>query len=107
MKKYIALFLFSAILVGAGCSKDEDSSEIKAGFTFQITENPGEVVFTNKSSNAQSFELSFGDGKGTTVKNPVHVYDFNETYIVKLVAFGTEKTASVTDTLVITNVLEK
>lgn len=107
MKKYITLLLFAAILMGAGCKKDENSSELKADFTFQISQNPGEVAFTNKSSNAQTYEWSFGDGRASTMKSPLHVYDFNDTYIVKLVAFGNQKTSSFTDTIVITNITKK
>ncbi|MFA5419385.1 MAG: PKD domain-containing protein [Bacteroidales bacterium] len=107
MKKYLLLMVFAVILMWNGCKKDENASEIKADFSFLITGNPGEVAFTNKSENAQTYEWDFGDGKASTMKSPVHVYDFNDTYYVKLIAFGSQKNATFNDTIIITNVVKK
>jgi len=107
MKKYLPLVFFSLLLMWAGCKKDEDSSETKANFTYQITANPGEVAFTNKSENAQTYEWDFGDGKASLQVNPVHAYDLNGTYLATLKAFGSAKTVSFTGTIVITNVVKK
>ncbi len=105
MKKYMPLLVFSLLLLWSGCSKDDNSTETKASFTFQITANPGEVSFTNKSENAQAYEWDFGDGKASLQVNPVHAYDLNGTYLATLKAFGSAKTVSFTDTIVITNVV--
>jgi len=101
------MMFFLLLMMWAGCKKDEDSSETKASFTYQITANPGEVAFTNKSENAQTYEWDFGDGKASLQVNPVHAYDLNGTYLATLKAFGSAKTVSFTDTIVITNVVGK
>jgi len=47
-----------------------------------------EVFFTNTSFNADYFEWDFGDGTGTDVPNPVHVFNASGTYRVSLTAFA-------------------
>jgi PKD repeat protein len=47
-----------------------------------------EVFFTNTSFNADYFEWNFGDGTGTDVPNPVHVFAASGTYRVSLTAYG-------------------
>jgi len=107
MNKNLLLLLLVTFLMWNACKKDENSSEPKADFSFLITGNPGEVAFTNKSVNAQTYQWDFGDGKASTMKSPVHVYDFNDTYYVNLIAYGSQKTATFKDTIVITNVVKK
>jgi gliding motility-associated-like protein len=66
-----------------------NNSFVKAGY-----EGP-EVVcvgvkaqFTNRSTNAASYSWSFGDGKGSTESNPVHIFDTAGTFTVKLKAIN-------------------
>ena len=103
MKKLAAIIFLIVVLLQYGCKKDDNSSEVTADFTYEITVNPGEVSFTNKSSNAVSYEWNFGDGKFSTLKDPIHIYNQNDTYFVKLTAFGNEMNASKRDTLIIDN----
>lgn len=55
----------------------------KASFTYK-TEHPLKVVFTNKSTNADSYRWDFGDGKTSTEKNPTHRYNTLGVYKVSL-----------------------
>ncbi len=102
-KKFLILLFALGLMVWAGCNKDDDKDELKASFSWQLTENPGEVVFTNTSSNAQTFEWDFGDGFSSTAQNPTHVYDENDDYIVTLKAYG-EGINSVKDTVLVNNI---
>lgn len=49
---------------------------------------PLKVTFTNTSQYAYSYEWDFGDGTTSTEENPEHVYDRDDTYNVRLKAFG-------------------
>lgn len=49
------------------------------------------VTFTNLSLNASTYSWNFGDGKTSTVKNPVHVYSTSNSYLVTLTAYGNSK----------------
>jgi PKD repeat protein len=44
------------------------------------------VLFTNTSSNAQSYQWFFGDGASSTGTNPYHIYSSYGNYTVMLVA---------------------
>lgn len=103
MRILITSILAIFLLAFTGCSKDDDDDGIQAGFSWQLTANPGEVAFTNTSNNADVYEWNFGDGDGSTAPNPTHVYDDNGEYIVTLKAFG-EGTASVNDTVLVDNI---
>lgn len=102
-KKYLPWVLVVFVLLAIGCKKDDDDKkEPKAAFTWQLTDSAGQVVFTNVSVNAQTFEWNFGDGTGTTVTSPVHLYEENDSFIVILKAFG-EGSNSVRDTVLVNN----
>lgn len=47
-----------------------------------------EVLFTNDSHNAKSFEWDFGDGFVSYEENPIHIYTGTGTYDVILTAFS-------------------
>lgn len=49
---------------------------------------PCEVTFTNKSSNATSYQWNFGDGNTSIEVNPRHTYQQGGTFTVKLTAIG-------------------
>lgn len=84
----VALMATSLIFV-ASCKKDPDDVVVDpiASFQFQVgTTNFLEVTFTNFSQNATKYAWDFGDGKTSTAKDPVHLYDAVGTYTVKLTA---------------------
>jgi PKD repeat protein len=103
MKKILPVMIFAFMLLWVACDKDDDNNEVLAKFSWTQTQSPGEVNFTNQSSNADTYKWDFGDGEGTTQKDPVHVYDQNGTYIVILEAFG-QGTGVTSDTLLIDNI---
>jgi len=98
MKKFnCSLLLMTSLFVSlffvASCTKDPDTPAVVdpiASFQFQISAtNFLEVTFTNFSQNATTYAWDFGDGKTSTEKSPVHVFDAAGTYTVKLTATNT------------------
>jgi PKD repeat protein len=85
--------LFTALVALAllfGCS-DEDTTtpDAQACFDFSPQKNltaGDEITFTNCSENATSFAWDFGDGDISTEENPVHNYETEGDFTVKLVA---------------------
>lgn len=99
------MFAIAALLIWSGCGKDDDDDdELIAAFTYQLTEVPGEVAFTNQSENAQTYEWNFGDGTFSTVTSPSHTYDDNGDFIVSLKAFGPGENVTVRDTITVDNI---
>ncbi len=103
MKKVLIVLFALSLAVWTGCKKDNDDNVLKAAFTWQLTDNPGEVIFTNTSSNAQTFEWDFGDGFSSTAQSPTHVYEQNDDYLVVLKAYG-DGINSVRDTVMVNNI---
>lgn len=103
IKRVLPIIVIVGILVWAGCKKDDEKT-LTAAFSYELTENPGEVQFTNQSSHAEIFTWNFGDGFSNTMENPAHTYDINDTYIVSLQVGGLGTTASVQDTIVVNNI---
>lgn len=56
----------------------------KARFSYSVDEMT--VTFTNASKDAESYSWSFGDGKTSTEKDPVHTYEAVGEYTVELTA---------------------
>ncbi len=104
MKKVLPVIVFTLIIVWMGCKKDDDNNDPQAQFTWELTQTPGEVNFTNQNSNAVTYEWNFGDGKMSTQKDPIHVYGQNGTYIGTLKAIENQGTTSVSDTLLVDNI---
>jgi len=102
-KAILPLIIIIGLLVWSGCKKDENK-DVLANFSFALTTNPGEVIFTNSSSNADVYEWNFGDGASSLAINPTHVYEENDTYIVILKATGSEGNNSVRDTVIVNNI---
>ena len=103
MKKFLPWVLVVFVLLAIGCKKDDDDNkEPKAAFTWQLTDVPGQVKFTNASTNAQIFEWKFGDGTASTSTSPAHLYEENDSFIVTLKAFG-KGSNSVQDTVLVNN----
>jgi len=103
MKKILPVMIFALMFLWAGCNKDDDDNITLAKFSWTLAPTPGEVNFTNQSTNAETYEWNFGDGSMTTQMNPVHAYDQNGTYIVTLKAFG-QSIGATSDTLLIENI---
>jgi PKD repeat protein len=103
IKVLFSLFAIAALLIWSGCSKDDDDA-LLASFVYEHTATPGEVSFINLSLNADVFEWNFGDGTSSTMTNPVHQYDENDSFIVILKAQGNAGSASVQDTVLVNNI---
>jgi gliding motility-associated-like protein len=67
-----------------------------AGFTATPACPGGDVTFTNTSTNATSYEWSFGDGATSTLTSPTHAYLVAGTYTVTLRAISTAACDAVT-----------
>lgn len=85
-KTYLVCMLLAAGLLMIGCKEDAKTPAPEAKFSY--TANNYEVTFTNKSTNATSYEWDFGDGKTVTEENPTHTYEAFGTYNVKLMVTG-------------------
>ena len=103
IKAILPLIIIAGILIWSGCKKD-DNKDVIPGFSFELTTIPGEVIFTNSSSNADIYVWNFGDGSSSTMINPTHVYDDNDSYIVILKATGSAGNNSVQDTVIVDNI---
>jgi len=102
-KAILPLIVIAGLVMWSSCKKDENK-DVLAAFSFELTANPGEVIFTNLSSNADIYEWNFGDGTSSTMINPTHIYTDNDTYIVILKATGSEGNNSVQDTVIVNNI---
>tara|TARA_R110001583_G_scaffold188628_1_gene350939 strand:+ start:720 stop:3041 length:2322 start_codon:yes stop_codon:yes gene_type:complete len=90
MKKLIRTFKQILILIFAvtflGCEDDDANlPRVLAGFTYTINADTGVVTFINLSTNATNYNWDFGDGKSSSLINPVKAYQ-NGTYTVLLTA---------------------
>jgi hypothetical protein len=103
LRNSFALLVISLFTLTVSCSKDDDDNDPVASFTWELTSNPGEVVFNNTSTNADIYNWSFGNGKSSTVVSPTHVYEQNDSFIVTLTATGKGMTVSVKDTVLVDN----
>lgn len=102
MKKVKVYQLFIVLLVALGfssCTKDEPTPQPAAEFTNVITGPTRTVVFTNTSTNSESYSWAFGDGKTSIEKSPTHVYAQGGTYVVILTAVGAVGTTTSTKTM--------
>ncbi|WP_303925832.1 PKD domain-containing protein [Draconibacterium sediminis] len=90
MKKQFKILTLLAVLAFAFTACDDnDSASVTAGFTYAPEENiqAGDTVFfTNTSSEAVSYEWSFGDTETSTEANPFHIYTEPGIYDVTLIA---------------------
>jgi PKD repeat protein len=105
LKKILPLFALIGLIVWAGCNKDDDDNNAPvAAFSYETTDMPGEIQFTNQSQNAQIYDWDFGNGNRSTMINPAHTYDENGDFIVTLKATGQGQTVSVSDTVTVNNI---
>ncbi|MEM8907416.1 MAG: PKD domain-containing protein, partial [Bacteroidota bacterium] len=75
------------------------SSPPVADFSFQL--NGMEAVFSNHSSGAESYIWEFGDGQSSTAEQPVHIYNEEGVYLVKLIVANDCTTTAHTDVVVL------
>lgn len=74
-----------------------------AGFTY-VDNGNGEIVFTNTSQNATSWNWDFGDGGVDFIQNPVHTYSVSGNFIVSLIVTDSCGNNSITSiNIIITN----
>jgi PKD repeat protein len=66
---------------------------------------PCEVIFTNKSINATSYQWNFGDNSTSTDVNPRHTYQVEGTVSVTLTAFGSGEKSIKIQTILIKTAL--
>ena len=86
-------YVMAVLLVS--CNKEEES--VKACFNYSITEvTTGEVQFINCSENAISYLWDFGDGKTSTEKEPLHIFEGGFPFTVKLIASNGDKSDAYT-----------
>lgn len=73
----------------------------KAG---DLTFAPCNATFTNTTQNAVSYSWDFGDGKTSTLQNPIHLYTSGGMYNVVLTAMNSEgATANLTKQVIVGN----
>ncbi|UCS92129.1 PKD domain-containing protein [Echinicola marina] len=97
----IAYMLSLSLLVS--CSEDTDDIKANdpiASFTF-APEDGGKIKFDAEASHANIYFWDFGDGYNSTDEDPVHNYEKEGDYNVKLMVYGTDgtKPAEVNETL--------
>ncbi|MFI1744719.1 PKD domain-containing protein [Thalassobellus sediminis] len=82
--KYISILIFAVTLMGC---EEEDTvlPKVVAGFTHTINADTGVVTFINISEQATNYSWDFGDGKSSTLINPVKAYK-DGTYTIVLTA---------------------
>lgn len=99
---FYQLLLMLAIIVGIiSCEKDEETPQPAADFTFVVTGATRSVVFTNTSTNSESYSWAFGDGTTSTEMAPTKVYAQGGTYNVVLTAVGAVGTTTSTKTIAV------
>jgi PKD repeat protein len=97
----VALFIS---LAAVGCKDKEDPApKPVANFNFvpDAPETGQAVIFTNLSTDAETFKWEFGDGNTSTDRNPSHTYRAAGTFTIKLVAKGKGGEAEVTKTITV------
>lgn len=98
MKRILFLPVLAALLIIISCEDDNPAgtdNDIPEA-CFEVTPVKGkvgdEIQFTNCSDNATHFVWSFGDDESSTQREPVHVYQKNGVYDIKLLA-GNDRNA--------------
>jgi hypothetical protein len=104
MRNILLISAAITVLLWASCKKDDDNKELIAAFDWVQTEEPGQIVFTNKSKNAASYEWDFDDGGQGMEENPTRIYKENGIYTVTLKAFGGGNVKSVQDSVIVNNI---
>ena len=90
------MYQWSVSQIVAGCESDRIPVKVEVteaavadfDFTPELTCLINQVSFSNQSQHAQSYHWAFGDGKTSTEVHPVHRYDSQGVYEVRLIARG-------------------
>lgn len=93
MKNTRYILLLAAFFTFTNCNKDDDTiTTLPPMAEFEISNTTPKVdeqiIFTNTSQHATSYEWDFGDGNSSTDENPVHSYASAGSFSVKLTATG-------------------
>jgi hypothetical protein len=89
MKKLIRFLFFSCIIgttLFQSCTKDPDKPTWPLSALIFHSVNDKQVAFTALTHSATSWSWDFGDGKTSSEKDPVHVYEVGGYYKAKLTA---------------------
>ncbi|MFH1004790.1 MAG: gliding motility-associated C-terminal domain-containing protein [Bacteroidota bacterium] len=94
------------ITEGNVCSK-QDTARVSVGiepladfkWVTSLSYQGINVQFLDKSTNATSWYWNFGDGTNTSQQNPRHVFPYNNTYYITLVAINPYCSDSLVDTM--------
>lgn len=87
------------ILVMRGSASSGDAVKAKFTATPTLGRAPLGVQFMDRSTGATSWNWNFGDGKTSSVQNPVHVYTSSGTYRVTLTVSSEYGSASTMGTI--------
>ncbi len=85
MKKKMSL-LFVLLVIMTSCKKAEGEPNARFSFTRESDKSPCMVIFTNESTNAESYSWNFGDGYESNKAQPVHTYYRSGKFTVTLTA---------------------
>lgn len=102
MKRILQLLVLSLILL-ASCTKDKNLPTASFDLTLSQPQAPATVTLTNTSTNALTYEWQTSDGKTSTETNPQFTFNQGGTYEIKLTAFNTDGSNSVSKSVVIEN----
>jgi PKD repeat protein len=97
MKKLLTLFsifIAAGVLLFQSC-KEETSDPPKASIFYSIANK--QVAFTSLTKRVVSWEWNFGDGKTSTEKDPVHIYEGGGYYSVTLNCVGEDGSNTVSE----------
>ena len=97
-----AIILFLLISLFGACKK-EKLPVAEFEFTGGGCTAPCNILFENKSENANSYLWEFGDGTNSTEVNPTKTYNTGGTYTVTLTATNEDGSHSVTESILIQN----
>lgn len=105
MKRNFSLLIIAALLLNAGCKKDDNNGGFKALFSFSVsgfsTNFFNFTDFRNYSGPYAEYSWDFGDGATATTASPTHIYDAIGEYQVTLTATKGGQTSTFTDKVTI------
>lgn len=89
------------ILAMASCSSNTNTPKVSAKFeaSTDTCMVPCTLNFENNSTEATSYNWDFGDGNGSTQKEPTHTFNAEGTYAVELMAINGDQSSSSTKTI--------
>lgn len=97
----MSFFAFALALLASlsSCRKQPAAEFTASNVNPAVGDN---VMFTNSSADAFSYEWDFGDGMTSTDKSPMHSYTAPGSYVVKLTAYSKKEKKSDDATAVVT-----